>query len=142
MGRVVTRIKLTNNTDHDLAAMGQITADRIRTLEIEALVDTGATMLVLPADLVARLGIPPSGTRKIRYADGRVRDVPWIGGLRIEILGREMTCDALVENPGTTPLIGQIPLEGLDLVVDPKSRDLSVNPLSPDAPLMDAMSAA
>jgi hypothetical protein len=37
---------------------------------------------------------------------------------------------------------GQIPLERLDLIVDPKSRALRVNPASPDAPRIDAMRAA
>jgi clan AA aspartic protease len=142
MGRVVTKIKLTNQADKNHALAGLLEPGRVRTTEIEALVDTGATMLVLPADVVARLGLPHEGTRKIRYADGRVDAVPWVGAVRIEILGRAMTCDALVVAEGTTPLIGQIPLEGLDLVVDPKSREVSVNPASPDAPMMDAMCAS
>ncbi len=142
MGRVMAQIKLTNHTDHQNVARGLIGPEEVRSRQIEALVDTGATMLVLPADVVAQLGLPHAGMRNVRYASGQVRAVPWVGGILIEILGREMTCDALVEEPGTTPLIGQIPLEGLDLVVDPKSRDVSVNPLSPDAPLMDAMTAA
>lgn len=142
MGRVMAHIKLTNHTDKQMAAQGRIGPEEVRTIEIEALVDTGATMLVLPADVVARLGLPYEGTRRVRYADGKAHDVPWVGGVRIEILGREMTCDALVEAAGTTPLVGQIPLEGLDLVVDPKSREVSVNPLSPDVPMMDAMRAA
>jgi hypothetical protein len=53
-----------------------------------------------------------------------------------------MFTDALVEAAGTMPLIGQIPLEELDLLVDPKSRELRVNPASPDAPLLDLLSAA
>jgi len=53
-----------------------------------------------------------------------------------------MTCDALVLPAGTTALIGQIPLEGLDLVVDPKSRDVHVNPASPDGPLMELLRAS
>jgi clan AA aspartic protease len=142
MGRVVTHIKLTNQADLFNANAGVLADEHVRSTEIEALVDTGATMLVLPADVVARLGLPYEGKRKIRYADGRVDDVPWVGAVRIEILGRAMTCDALVVPEGTTPLIGQIPLEGLDLVVDPKSREVAVNPLSPDAPLMDARHAA
>jgi clan AA aspartic protease len=142
MGRVMTRLTLTNHTDTINAAEGLMSPERIRSLEIEARVDTGATMLVLPADVVATLGLRYLGTRRIRYANGAVHAVPWVGGLRIEILGREMTCDALVEAVGTTPLVGQIPLEGLDLVVDPKTRDVSVNPASPEAPLMDAMTAA
>jgi hypothetical protein len=44
--------------------------------------------------------------------------------------------------PGSTPLIGQIPLEGLDLVVNPKSRELTVNPASPDVPRLDLLHVA
>jgi clan AA aspartic protease len=109
---------------------------------VQALVDTGATMLVLPADVVAKLGLFPDGYRKVRYADGRIRELPWVSSIRIVILGRETVTNALVEDAGTTPLVGQIPLEELDLIVDPKSRELRVNPDSPDAPLLDSLSAA
>ena len=60
----------------------------------------------------------------------------------IEILGREMQGEALVIAAGQTPLIGQIPLENLDLIVDPKSREVQVNPASPDMPLMDLLRAS
>ena len=138
----MTKIKLTNNTDWDNAASGAMPIESVRTLEIEALVDTGATQLALPADVVQKLGIAPSGTRKARDARGQVVELPWVGGVRIEILGREMTCDALVLPEGAMALIGQIPLEQLDLIVDPQSRELSVNPASPDMPLLDLMAVA
>jgi clan AA aspartic protease len=142
MGRVMTRIKLTNNVDQERAHLGEIPAERIRSVEIEALVDTGATMLVLPADVVRRLGLRELDRRTVRYADGRVTEVPLTGSMEIEILGRRMRVDALVQPEGTTPLIGQIPLEGLDLVVDPKSLDVTVNPASPDIPLLDILAVA
>jgi clan AA aspartic protease len=142
MGRVMVKIKLSNNTDLSNATGGLIEAGAVRTVELEGLVDTGATMLVLPADAVERLGLLPDGERTVKYANGQLAKVPRVTGVRIEILGRDMTCDALVEPAGTMPLIGQIPLEGLDLVVDPKSRDVTVNPASPDSPLMDLMMAS
>jgi len=58
MGRVVARIKLQNSGDLRLARDGLLPPERVRTLELEALVDTGATDLVLPADVVAELGLP------------------------------------------------------------------------------------
>jgi len=142
MGRVMVQLKVTNHTDKTNAAEGLIRPEQIRSITIEALVDTGATMLVLPEEVVDLLGLAREGTRRMRLADGSIQDVPWVGGVRIEILGREMTCDALVVPRGGSALVGQIPLEGLDLVVDPKSRDVRVNPESPDVPLMDAMAAA
>jgi len=109
---------------------------------IEALVDTGATMLLLPADVVATLGLPYERMRKVRYADGRIEEIPWVGGVRLEVLGREMVCDALVAPAGATPLLGQMQLEELDLIVDAKSRELRVNPASPDLPLLDLLRAS
>jgi clan AA aspartic protease len=142
MGRVMARIKITNNTDRDNAIERRILEGEVRSVVIEALVDTGATQLALPEDIVRRLGVPYAGIRRARDARGITVELPWVGGLRIEILGREMTCDALVLPVGATALIGQIPLEGLDLVVDPKSREIRVNPLSPDMPLLDLMAVA
>ena len=142
MGRVMQTIKLTNSYDEEYVARGDLPADRVRSTEIEALVDTGATMMVLPADAVSRLGLLPAGYRKVRYADGRIAEVPWVSGVGITILGRQTVTNALVEAAGTTALIGQIPLEELDLLVDPKSRELRVNPASPDAPLLDLLAAA
>ena len=136
------KITLTNSYDEEDVTRGHRKTADVRSTEIEALVDTGATMMVLPADAVSRLGLLPAGYRKVRYADGRVAEVPWVSGIRITILGRDTVINALVEAVGTTPLLGQIPLEELDLLVDPKSRELRVNPASPDAPLLDLLSAA
>jgi clan AA aspartic protease len=136
------KITLTNSYDEEDVTRGHRKTADVRSTEIEALVDTGATMMVLPADAVSRLGLLPAGYRKVRYADGRVAEVPWVSGIRITILGRDTVINALVEAAGTMPLLGQIPLEELDLLVDPKSRELRVNPSSPDAPLLDLLSAA
>jgi clan AA aspartic protease len=136
------KIRLANSHDEENVRRGLARPDEVRSLEIEALVDTGATMLMLPADVIERLGLPTAGHRNVRYADGRLEEVPWVGGIKLTILGRDMFADALVGAAGTTPLIGQIPLEELDLLVDPKSRELKVNPASPDAPLLDALRAA
>jgi clan AA aspartic protease len=142
MGKVMQTIKLRNSIDVARAGEGVLDTADIREVEISALVDTGATMLVLPADVVATLGLPAQGTRRVRYANGEVAERPWIGNIEIEILGRKTVCTALVEAAGTTALIGQVPLEELDLLVDPKSRELRVNPLSPDVPLVDALTTA
>jgi clan AA aspartic protease len=142
MGKVMEQLKLINLYDQQNALAGTLPADRVRSVTVEALVDTGATMLVLPADVVAALGLPIAGTRRVRYADGRAGAIPWVRGVSLELLGREMSCDALVEAAGTTPLIGQIPLEELDLIVDPKNKSLAVNPESPDMPLLDLLRVA
>jgi clan AA aspartic protease len=129
-------LKLTNSTDKGMSDLGQLDPEKVRTRTVRALVDTRATLLSLPEDVVKELGLPVIGRRGVRYADGRRKSVRCVGGLLIEICGRVMSCDALVEPVGTMPLVGQIPLEGLDLIVDPKSQEVRPNPDSPDEPTM------
>jgi clan AA aspartic protease len=142
MGAVMTKLKLTNSVDLAYAREGRITPEQVRSVEVEALVDTGATTLVLPADLVASLGVHELVRSEVRMADGSLRPVPIVGDLVIEILGRSMSCDAVVMPAGTLPLIGHIQLERLDLLVNPKSHELTVNPASPDVPRLDLLRVA
>jgi predicted aspartyl protease len=141
MGKVMIKVKLTNDSDLEFMKRGIASQSDVRTVEIEALVDTGATMLVLPGPVVEKLGLPVRGYRDVRYANGHTARVARVGGIQFEVLGRDMTCDALVEPDGTLALIGQLQLEALDLIVDPKSRELRVNPESPDIPLLDLYAA-
>jgi clan AA aspartic protease len=139
MGKVMTKLIIENIVDRHNAEAGLILQTQVRRIEVEALVDTGATTLVLPADVVATLGLPLRDRKTVRLADGSLSDVARVTGMHIEILGRDMTGDALVVQAGATPLIGQVQLEMLDLVVDPRSQELRPNPRSPDAPMYDLL---
>ena len=105
MGKVMQPIKLRNSNDVAQAGQGERPTESIRSIEITALVDTGATMLVLPADVVAALGVPTQGVRRVRYASGEVAERTWVGNIEMEILGRKAICSAIVEKAGTTALM-------------------------------------
>ena len=122
----MTKIDLWNLTDLHDAARGLIPEDAVRKVSVEALVDTGAVTLVIPEDVATTLGLSVVQMRTVTLADGTKREIPYMGAMRLEILGREMTTDAHVTPAGTMPLIGQIPLEALDLIVDPVSREVRV----------------
>jgi clan AA aspartic protease len=126
MGAVMTEVKLWNYTDLEDVRRGLIPPEAVRQVNLEALVDTGAVTLVIPEDVARALGLSVVQVRTVMLADGSRRAIPTMGGLRIEILGRQMFCDAYVTPAGSTPLIGQIPLEMLDLIVDPGSREVRV----------------
>lgn len=142
MGAVMTQITLWNVADLELCRRGMLKKDQVPVERVEALVDTGATTLVIPIDVCRRLGLPPLRTTQVELANGSLCEMTWVRGVWIEILGRGMTCDVLAAPEGTMPLIGQIPLEGLDLVVDPRSREVRPNPEHPDGPLYYARRAA
>jgi predicted aspartyl protease len=102
-------------------------------------VDTGATMLVLPRSLVRKLRLRKMREVGVRYADGRTATKPIYGVVTAELKGRGGEFDVLVEENGTQPLIGQILLKQLDLIVDPKKRRVLANPLSPDLPMVEVL---
>jgi hypothetical protein len=78
----------------------------------------------------------------VRLANGQIQEFPVVVNFVVEIVGRRTVCEAFLLPVGSTPLIGQIPLEALDLIVDPKSREVMVNPASPDMPLLDLLRAS
>ncbi len=135
------RMKLVNMYDEEQVRRGFSTDAEVRAVEIEAVVSTRATMLVLPQDVVSRLGLAQEGYRKVRYSDGRVATLPWVASIRISVLGRDAAVNALVDAAGTTPIIGHVALTALDLHVDPRSGELRPDPASPNEPLVDARAA-
>lgn len=138
----MVKIKLSNLADEKMVERGLLRSEQVRSLEVEGLVDTGATALAIPADVVEKLGLTEIRRVDIGLADGTRRKVPVVDGVTIEILGRGMSGDAFVLPAGSTPLIGQIELERLDLVVNPKSRELMANPAHPDGPVLDLLRVA
>lgn len=88
------------------------------------LVDTGATYMLLPADLADRLGVIGS-PRPIRVAlaEGRSCELP-VATVIIRLLGREAGATALIGPAEAEPLIGVETLEALGLRVDPSGSGL------------------
>ena len=130
MGEVRVRARLTNTVDAVLARRGMLPPDQVRTYEADALVDTGAARTVLPADVVARLGLATHAQYVVQYADGRTEAVNLTEPVDVELLGRTTLEDALVL--GDEVLIGQTVLEKLDLLVDCQGRRVIPNPAHPD----------
>ena len=128
MGKVQVAATIENLEDLFNVAAGTLPADRVRSLDVpDALVDTGAIMLSLPKRMVAELGLRPYRTRRVRTVGGIV-DTAICAAVRLTVQGRDFTTD-VAEVPDDCPvLIGQIPLEGLDFVVDPIGQRLIGNP--------------
>ena len=128
MGRVLTEATIENVNDLWNVKQGFVTPDKVRRVTVkDALVDTGATLLSLPTRLIRQLGLERMYTKKVRASTG-ITDATVYGTVRLTIQDR--FCDMDVsEVPDDIPvLIGQIPLENLDFVVDLQSRSLIGNP--------------
>jgi predicted aspartyl protease len=120
---------VSNYADMIRAEDGTLSAEEVRSETIRALVDSGATKLVLPEKLVKRLGLPLGDSIKVRYADGRIARRRSAEGIYVQLLGRHGTFSAIVEPNRKTALLGAIVLEDLDLLVDcPNERVVPRDP--------------
>ena len=128
MGRVVVKARIENLGDLVLMRAGHLKAEEVRAIDVdEALVDTGATMLSLPKSLIKKLGLKKFTSRKMRTAKGSVMAHIY-DAVRLYVQGRDCTIDVSQVAEGCPVLIGQVPLELLDFVVDPKRQKLIGNP--------------
>lgn len=127
MGKVTTPIKVTNWLDAELSSMGA-RKEEPRRVETNALVDTGAVKFYLKSSVIQELGLRPVGEVKSRTMSNRLEPRRVFSPVLLEIQGRSGRFD-VVEIPDELPnIVGQIPLEDLDWVVDCKGQKLIPNP--------------
>ena len=119
MGLVFTKITLSNPVNIQL-----------KPLEVKCLVDTGATYLCIPSHVANQLDLKELQTREVVLADGGTKNVPYVGPIKIQFEDRICFVGAMVL--GDAILLGAIPMEDMDLVVDPKLFKVSVNPNNPN----------
>ena len=127
MGKIAEEVIVKNFSDILKATEGIIKEDEIRTVALEAIVDTGAAFLCLPPEVIAELDLMHSHSRDIITANGKVKRGVFAGAV-ISIKGRETQMSVMENDETTPPLIGYLVLEDLDLVADTKSQKLIPNP--------------
>jgi predicted aspartyl protease len=128
MGRVTVAAKVENLRDIFNAEQGIIRPDEIRTVEVaDAVVDTGPATLLLPRDLIRRLGLNVVRTRTARTAAGSKRFVHY-DAVRLTIRGRDCLSTVAAIPDDCPAIIDPVLLEILDLVVDPEGHSLIGNP--------------
>ena len=134
MGEVRASVVLENADDRGLARRGVIQPAAIRRVEADVLVDTDAVLVLLPQDMVETLGLEQIDKAVVTLANDQNVEMPRAGPLVVTALGRTMHTDCLVGPPRCEALLGQLVLEGLDLMIDPVKRQMTVRPESPFLP--------
>jgi len=129
MGRTHVDVEIENFADTVLRKAAGNGHKRVRRVTIRALADTGSALLCLHRDTIRRLGLTHFQSARVRTASGEV-DRRIYGTARITILGRQCSADVMEIPDDVSPLVGYIPLEALDLVVDPRKRKVVRNPES------------
>ena len=118
MGRTLEKVSVRNYGDILKAGEGLIKEEEIRSIEVSAVVDTGATYLCLPPNEIAKLGLPFHKTVQIKTANGRASRRTYEGA-KIELKGRSFVMEVMENDEETPALIGYLVLEAMDFVVDP-----------------------
>ena len=127
MDKVTVTFKATNYDDLSDVARKR-TKRKPRQIEAEALVDTGRTRFYLQRRVIEALGLRPVSEITSRTMSDRAEKRTVFSPVKLEIQGRTGHFD-VIQLPDTLPnIIGQIPLEHLDWVVDPQGRKLIPNP--------------
>jgi len=101
-------------------------------IDAKALVDSGAIDLCIPRHVAIQLKLETLEQREVTYADGRKEAVDYVGPIKVECFGRHAFTGAMVM--GDVVLLGAIPMESMDLLVDPRRLQLIPNPENPNIP--------
>jgi clan AA aspartic protease len=124
VGIVYAEIILKNALDVGKARDGLIADEKVRGTTVRALVDTGAGTLVINEAVRRQLGLAIEGLRRAELADGGRQVYRMTEPVKIQWQNRDTVCRALVLPEAEEILLGAIPLEDMDLIVDPARQEL------------------
>ena len=131
MGEVKATVTINNAMDVAMSRRGMIPRDQIRSVTVEAIVDTGAVRSCIPVDLKEKLGLETIRHINAQMANGQTESVELTEATYIDIMDRVATESFLVL--GSEVLIGQTALESTDLLVDCNRQRVITNPDHPNS---------
>ncbi len=126
MGKVIVKLRLTSQWESANYERGA-SPRKPRQIGAEALVDTGATRLYLKPSVIKALRLRQVDKVESQTANG-IRTHAVYEPVRLEVMGRSGTFDVVDIDERAPNLLGQVPLEVLDFVADPKAQKLIPNP--------------
>ena len=127
MSIVQTEITLRNIKDKMKEEEGLIDISGIRQVTVNSLVDTGAWTLVINEETRKKLGLDIVGSEAGTLADGAKREYNLAGPVEVRWKNRRTTCEALVIPDADDILLGAIPLEAMDLTINPRRELVGVH---------------
>ena len=133
MGFVKAEIEIANSFDMAKARKGLMDKIEIRKKEIEILVDTGAYNLSINENLAAQLGLDIVDKQSFELADGEIKVFDIAEPVEIRFKNRMTTCNPIILPGNTEMILGCIPLEDMDVIIDPRRETME---LPPDRPYL------
>lgn len=99
-------------------------------MQVRAMADSGVLLLCIPQHVALQLQLEELEKREVTLADGKRQLVPYVGPLQVQFANRRCFTGALVLRGET--LLGAVPMEDLDVLIDMARQRLIVNPDSPN----------
>ena len=131
MGLIHTELELLNGDDLALGRRGLLKPEDVRGMKVTALVDSGAAMLAINENIRSQLGLMKVEERLAELADGSVQKFDVVGPVEVRIPHRRCSVDAMVLPADSEVLLGAIPMEDMDLVIEPKTQTIHIRPDMP-----------
>ncbi len=128
MGLTYANIEIVNVGDVEVAHRGYIKESDIRSCMVKALVDSGAYTLCINESIKTQLDLRVIDTTDAELANGHIEKVDMVGPVMIKIFNRTSVCKAAVMPGNSEVLLGAIPLEDMDLIIDPLEETLALPP--------------
>ncbi len=125
MGLVYAEIQLSNPVQPQL-----------NSIKTTALVDSGALHLCIPEHLALQLKLTTLEEREVTLADGSRQLIPYAGPVKVTFSNRTAFVGVMIM--GDEVLLGAIPMEDMDVIIQPATRSLIVNPESPNVAMTKA----
>ena len=119
MGTVYAKIELSNLLRGDLTPVN-----------IDALVNSGAINLCIPEIVQRELGLEIVRKRVVQMADGSLVECGVVEPVSVRFENRRTTTTALVIDDEV--LLGAIPMQDMDVLIDPRNERLIVPPERPN----------
>ncbi len=131
MGLINSEVELISTDDLALVRRGHLEEDKVRKMKVSMLVDTGSYMLAINETIKIQLGLEKLDEQMGELADGSKSVFDIVGPVDIHFENRQTTVRAVVLPGDATPLLGSIPMEDMDVTIDPRQQKLIVNPETP-----------
>ena len=124
MGIVQTEITLKNLEDYFMAKAGHIKPEEVRTETVTAVADTGSMCLVITEELRQRLGLEIKEEKTAHIANGQQITCQITEAVEVYWKNRGTVVHAMIIPGAKTVLFGAIPMEAMDLMVNPVSQEV------------------
>ena len=131
MGLIYADIELINAIDLGLAKRHEIGEEEVERMQVSMLVDTGSVYMCINETVQEQLQLEVVEQRKGQLADGSVVEYNVVGPIEVRFKNRRCVVDAMVIPGDNELLLGAIPLEDMDVLINPYRRELVVNPDHP-----------